>query len=182
MKPSLCDLQVTQNTAVSIFSLPQFLPHHSFPKLPLMAAHGCSYLIQNTAGCSLQSCTGICSPPIRPGPCAAIDASPIASLSHKWLLVITHRSQPSAMAKWLSNSNQTWSHILSSVTGRQIFIMSPPPRWIISFLFLSLDYFLFSFSLDWSLVLGILCSLVSLVFSNTVYVEDSVQNKNVISC
>lgn len=30
------------------------------PKFPLMAAHGCSYLIHNRAGCSLQGCEEIC--------------------------------------------------------------------------------------------------------------------------
>lgn len=122
-----------------------------------MAAHGCSYLIQNTASCSLQGCDGICNPPISPGHSAAVDYSLMTAFSHKRLLVITHRSQPSLMEKWPSNSNQTWSHILSSVTGKKIFIMSLSPLWIISFLFRLSPWMIFyspfskHYSLTWLL-------------------------------
>lgn len=56
------------------------------PKLRLMAAHGCSYLIHNTAGRLLQGCGG------SRAAAQPADAGAIAKLSHKWPLVITHRS------------------------------------------------------------------------------------------
>lgn len=51
-----------------------------------MAAHGCSYLIHNTAGRLLQGCGG------SRAAAQPADAGPIAKLSHKWPLVITHWS------------------------------------------------------------------------------------------
>lgn len=79
--------QVIRITVVFHLQPPRFLPpHHSPPKLRLMAAHGCSYLIHNTAGRLLQGCGG------SRAAAQPADAGPIAKLSHKWLLVITHRS------------------------------------------------------------------------------------------
>lgn len=129
-----------------------------------MVAHGCSYLIQNTACCSLQGCGGIYNPPTSPSHSAAVDYSLIVAFSPQ--MAASHHSSVSVLP-YVEMTFQLQSNFKSHsiFCNRQEHfhrVTLSPLNYLFSLSAFSLGDILFSFSCN-TLLLD--CSTVSDYYS-----------------